>query len=100
MKMRMMFIMSLIIVSTICEKNIKMSNKLKRRQDSSSFLQVTMRDPTPKIYDDVALDDKYEKPNTKRRMQEDYMGDGRSEEELFEEFKKSIQRARPSYQFR
>jgi len=95
----MMFFMSLLILYTLCEKNIKMSNKMKRKKEASSFLQVTMRD-APKIYDDVALDDKYENPDKRRRIQEDYMGDGKSEQELFEEFKKNIQRPRPSYQFR
>jgi hypothetical protein len=97
--MRMMLLISVLILFTFCEKNIKKSNKMKTKGEVSSFLQVTMRD-APKIYDDVALDDKYEKPDTSRRIQEDYMGDGKSEEELFEEFKQNLQKPRPTFQFR
>jgi hypothetical protein len=97
--MRMMFLISLLIIFALCVKKVKMSNKI-RRPDQSSFLQITVKDSGPKIYDEVALDDKYENPDLRGRMQEDYMGDGKSEEELFQDFKKTIQAARPSYQFR
>ncbi len=102
MKMRMMFyLMSLFIILISCEpdkKEVK-NNKLRSESFDNSFLQVKMKNTGPSLEDSLAKDDKYEPRNTRKRMEEDYMGDGLSEEEKLEQFKKVWQNKRPSYHF-
>ena len=98
----MMFGLSLLILfAGVFSKNSgKKNNKIKSNAVSSSFMQLSEVGVTPTVIDDLALDDRYERPNIKHRIQEDFMGNGKSEEERFQEFKKSMQQKRPNYQFR
>ena len=95
----MMFGLSLLILlaGVLAKKNRKSSNK---NSASSSFMQLTEASIGPTVIDDLALDDRFERPNIKHRIQEDFMGNGKSEEERFQEFKKSMEQKRPDYQFR
>ena len=95
MKMRMMFFMSLLIlfvVSVTSEDTLKTYKNINEPIDSvPSFLQTRMKASPMRILDEVALDDRYERPNKKARIQDDYMGAGLSDDEKFDEFKRSIQ---------
>ena len=95
MKMRMMFFISLLIlfvVSVASQDKTKTYKNINEPIDSvPSFLQTRMKSVPMRILDDVALDDRYERPNKKARVQDDYMGAGLSDDEKFEEFKRSIQ---------
>jgi hypothetical protein len=94
--MRIMFCMSLLILFVVCitsEKIMKNKKKNSKSIMTSSFLQVGMKSPV-RIFDDIAMDDRYERPNKRGRVQDDYMGAGLSDDEKFEEFKRSIQMKR------
>jgi len=97
MKFKLLFLLSLILVFTgiFSKKNNK--NKIKSKEHSTSFIEVN--DVKPLVLDDLALEDRYERPNIKHRIQEDFMGNGKSEEEKYEEFKKSMKQKRPDYEF-
>jgi len=91
----MMFFISLLIlfvVSVTSEDTTKTYKNINEPIDTVPlFLQTRMKAVPMRILDDVALDDRYERPNKKARVQDDYMGAGLSDDEKFEEFKRSIQ---------